>query len=416
MDRLEFYIECIAKNNSLESYDVDIYEVLSEIDVTEAEDERLKEIILNLLQFCEEKQLSKYYIYLSCLANSNQVMLQKFVEYDMAKADLKEIAETEIFEYVVYKRKHWFLKVLDEFDTLGKRYLNDNIYQKIVATKLIEQTNIPIIDKGNVESILHLLSLNDDEFVCFYKEEIKNVLSVITFLEDLSLIHDTTDEMFRFIICNSLLATLSKYTELEDTKHWERIVEKLQDNDAQLHESAEDTTQTDVFLSFAILCTFLNFITSNCTLGNELQKLKENFFKITSTKLQMEVIKIVFIFVFLRKEHLKHSVECDLNEYLNNSKNLNLIFQFLKDVFCTIKIENKLSKESPEYGAFTKFNKYLTDAIWRYELITHVQSSKLATSPHRLIYYMLAPPESLIHLCLKRRDFERADQVVKVSL
>lgn len=417
MDKLELYIEYVANNTStLENYEEEVYQVLSEVGVTVADEERVNEIIPNLYQLCKNGKLSKYYVYLSCLANIDDRILRKFFECDKADAHLTTTSKMEIFEYVVYKRKHWFLKVLKEFDSLGKEHFNDAVYQKVLVAKLIEETNATTIDREKVRNILDAMVANEDELIEFYKKEVQEVLNVITFMEDLDFSSNVTEEIFQFVIGNSLLTSLSKHVALEEEKYWERILNKLQDNDAQHCQGTDEATETDVFLSFTIICTILNFVTSSnkaVNRGNELRKIIADFFKITCTRLQLEVMKISFIIIFLRTEHLK---SCTEDKYLNDSISLNNILQFLKNIFDTIKIQHKYNKESPEYKTFIKFNKYLTDAMWRYELITHVKSSKLAASPNKLIPYMLAPPESLIHLCLKQRDFERAQQVVKVSL
>lgn len=414
MDKLELYIECIANNSSsLENYEEEVYQVLSEIAVTAAEEERVKEMIPNLYELCKHGKLSKYYVYLSCMANIDDRILRRFFEYDKADADLTTISKTEIFEYVVYKRKHWFLKVLKEFDSLGKQHFNDIIHQKVLVAKLIEETNATTIDREKVRKVLDAVLPNEDEFIEFYKKEMVEALNVIAFMEDLDFSSSVTEEMFQFVISNSLLTSLSKHIALEKAKYWEIILNKLQDNDTQV---TDETTQKDVFLTFTVICTILDIVTSNneaVDREKELRKIIVNFFKITSATLQLEVIKISFIIIFLRTEHLKHFTE---HKYLNDNVSLNIILQFLKSVFDTIKIQHIYNKESPEYKTFIKFNKYLADAMWRYELITHVKASKLAASPHNLIPYMLAPPESLIHLCLKQKDFERAQQVVKVSL
>lgn len=416
MDKLELYFEYISNNGCADAYDDEVYEILTEIERYETEDARFEDLISNLHRLCAEGKLSKYYVYLCCLANSDHTALQKFLEYDKSQANLKAITVGEVFEYVVYKRKHWFLKVLEEFDTLGKQHFNDTVYQKILTAKLIELSNSPEIDTEQIKNILNVTCTSNDNFIEFYKHSVQDALNVISFMEHLDLAGEKTNQMFNFIICNSLLSSLSKYIPLGKTEYWDKIANKLQENDRC--QGVSEATQENIFTSFSVIYTILSFVLSSnrgADVKTKLQKTEEDFFKITSPKLQLELIKILFIIMFLRKEHLKYHAEEDPNEHLNTSKSLNIILQFLKNIFDAIKVQSKFAKESAEYKTLSKFNKHLADAIWRYELVAQVRSSKLSTSHHRLIPYMLAPPESLVNLCLKQRDFERARQVVKVS-
>lgn len=414
MEKLQLCVDYII-NNRAEANNETLYQVLSEINLTDINEEELEKIICKIHQLCKKKKLCKYYVYLCCMANDNCRILEKFVEYDKANANLNVISKVEIFEYVVFKRKHWFLKVLENYENLGKEYFNEILYQKILIAKLIELTNATDIDIEKIEYILNLMFTSEDKFVEFYKKEVKKVLGVLTFMEKLDVTKNKIHEIFHFIICNSLLSSLSKYIRLEKREYWCDIESKLRRD--------EDTTELDIFFSFTVIYTIMNVVISTngiIIVRDDIERAKQNFFKITNTKLQIEVIKILFIVIFLRKEHLKScSTEENLKEnqaHLNDCRSVSIIMEFLKNIFEIIKIQKRFNKESAEYKTFMKFNKYLVDAIWRYELISHVKASKLTTSPHRLISYMLAPPESLIYMCLKSKDFERAQQVIQVSL
>lgn len=419
MDQLHICIDCII-NDSVDFNPQSIYQTLSEVNIIETEEEQLKEIISKLYQLCKERKLSKYYVYLSCMANDNCTLLEKFIEYDKANANLNTLSKLEIFEFVVFKRKHWFLKVLQRFESLGKENFDEIVYQKILLAKLIELTNAADIDTEKIEDVLNGMFTSDDKFVEFYKIEIKRVLDVTAFMERLNLTQNRTGEVLHFLICNSLLSSLSKYVKLQQTDYWTDIDNKLRENDALCFKEDEETSELDIFLAFTIIHTILSVVVSankDTFVKDDLEKAKQNFFKISSAKLQIEVIKILFILIFLRNEHLKICSDGEEQQgYLNNYSSLNGILQFLKDIFETIKIQNRFNKESPEYKTFMKFNKYLMDAVWRLELVSHVKASKLTILPHRLISYMLAPPESLIYMCLKSKDFERALQVIRVSL
>lgn len=421
MDQLQMCIDCVI-NDSADFNPESIYQALSEVNVIEIEDEQLNEIISKLYHLCKERRLSKYYVYLSCMANDDCTLLQKFIEYDKAKANLNTLSKLEIFEFVVFKRKHWFLKVLERFESLAKENFDEIVYQKILLAKLIELTNAADIDTEKIEDILNGMFTSDDKFVEFYKTEIKKVVDVTAFMERLNLTQNRTGEVLHFLVCNSLLSSLSKYVKLQQMDYWTEIDNKLRENDALYFKEGEETTELDIFLSFTIIHTILSVVISankDTFVRDDLEKAKQNFFRISSAKLQIEVIKILFILIFLRNEHLKICTDGDGEEqqgYLNNYNSLSGILQFLKDVFETIKIQNKFNKESTEYKTFMKFNKYLMDAVWRLELVSHVKASKLTILPHRLISYMLAPPESLIYMCLRSKDFERALQVIRVSL
>lgn len=411
MDKLQTYIEYIS-NNSLEEVEEEIYHLISEIHVTEADEGQLDEILPNLYALCKNGRLHKYFVYLSCMANDNCRILQKFMEFDQTNANLTKISELEIFEFVAFKNSHWFLKILHEYNTLGKQNFNETMYQKILVAKLIESTNATNIDEIN--GILREMVLSDDRFTEFYKIQIINTLNIINFMKGLNPDIKSTSEIFHFIICNPLLSSFSTYITLQNKEHWSDIEAKLRSSNTT--QNAEERTELDVFLSFTSIYTILSIILSmNKYAKDELARAKENFFKISSTKLQMEVINHFFLLIFLRKEHLKRIPTVEQEGYLIDSGSLSIILHFLKDIFETIKIQNKFDKESEEYDVFVKYNQYLADAIWRHEVITHIKSSKLIISPHRLIHYMLAPSESLIYLCLKHKDYERAQQVVRVS-
>lgn len=67
-----------------------------------------------------------------------------------------------------------------------------------------------------------------------------------------------------------------------------------------------------------------------------------------------------------------------------------------------------IAKNTVAFKVFTELNKYLLDALWRYELVTSIKGVDLPLSKkHGFLSYMLASPESLIYMCLKKGDFEK---------
>lgn len=403
LNKLQSCIEYIANNNDTETYEEEAYEILSEIQYSEP----LNEIIPIIYNLCKCEKLSKYYVYLSLLANEDVNVLQRFSTYDKSVADINSLNEIEIFEYVVYKKKHWFLKILEKYDTLGKSSFNSEIYQKILMIKLIELTNSAEIETEKIKSVLSAITNCDDEFMRLYKKEIEFTLKLVAFLQELNKETNKTTQMFNFVIRNSLLKSFCEFLSLAERKNWKRIAEFLRENSRNVDE------ENDVFICFTIIHTILEMITTKNYFDGVLEQSKEDFLRITDPKLKLLVIKLTFTLIFLQKHHLKHN-DLANNEYLNNTRTLSTILQFLKATFDTIKLQKIFHKNTEEYNVFVELNKNLADAIWRYELIADVKLSKCTILRRHPISYMLAPPESLLNLCLKGGDFERAEQVVKV--
>lgn len=404
MERLKQCVDDMILGRSLHS-EIDTYNFLCQVNENVQIFER---IIPNLYKLLKDGKLQKDMLYLSFIAINSKQALEKFLAYDKTSIILENLSAQYVYEYCIFKERHWLTEILNRLDSLGKQQFSTEIFQKLLVLKLFDVTNVELTDTEMVRRILfEVLEINDD-LLNFCINEIRNSVDAAEFVKSItSDIPINVHELIHCTVRHSVLKTISQYTDLKRTEIWEHISKKIKQSNEDL----------ETFKAFTIIISILrnlHILQTLETTESSFQEAEIQLLAIHNRKLQLKIIKTIFTLMFLRKEHLHNSSK---NEgFINGIKEIFTILHFLKSVFEIIKLKTPFQKNSDEFKVFVELDKYLIDAVWRYELVTNIKSSKSSTSLNcQLVPYMLACPKSLLYMCLKNGDFNRAMQVIQVS-
>lgn len=388
-----------------------VYKCLQQFTISnKAEEEFFIQLVPKLHYLCRSDRLDKGLVYLTLIALENENIIQKFLSYDREHSKLSRINSCEITEYCLYKKQHWFIPVLDNYKSLGKQYFSDEIFKKIAVLKLVDAANDDAIDLSEIKDILKEVPAKiTDECLDYFTNEIRRVVDITDFVK--SLINDSKlddTELANYILRNSFLKTLCEYADLRKTSQWHLIAKKMQELDNKKREG-ESETFTAFTVLYKVLC-YLNVIASNTGNAQEgLQEVEAQLLTIKSSTMQLEVVRLIFTFIFLRKEHLKCSDSSD--GFVHDKTNVKLLLDFMNSTVSVAKLNNFYQKEG-EREVFSELNERLRHATWKYGLVEKVGKRGFRENP---VFYMLCSAESLVHMCLKRGDYGSALEVVQVS-
>lgn len=360
---------------------------------------------------CDKQILRKDIMYLTLIAYNNLDVLKKCFEFDKSVYKLKIEDPSSLYDYGIFKKQHWFYEALNNYDEV-KANFNKNISHKILALKVIEVTNSREIPLEQIKILLENIDTVDmDVFWKYYIKEIQHLIRVTDFCKK-AVPSANTNEIFLYMSEHCILETFSKYIDITKLE-WNEMLIKIYEEE-ELHQNSDDT-QSQQFLSFYILGNIFKIVlfaenNTKLNVNETLEDIKSKIFSLKSKLTQVILLENIFAILFIKTNHIFSDVE---ETFICKEKQIRLILYFIKMVIDDIKLKNLYSKESEEYFRFNELNKYVTDAIWRTELIEDIKEpGKCETN---LLRYMLASPQSLIQMCLKRGDFKRAYQVIEVS-
>lgn len=372
----------------------------------------LTECIFPKIQLlCDKQILQKDIIYLSLIGYSNLDILKKLFEFDKSIYKLKIEDPSSLYDYGILKKRHWFYEAINNYNG-PKDNFNKNISHKMLTLKIIEVTNVPDISVEQIKVLLkNVDTMNIDLFWKYYIKEIEHLIRMTDFCKE-TVPNANTNEIFHYMSVHCILETFSQYIDISKVE-WNKLLNKIYEEE-ELHRNSDDT-QSQQFLAFCILGNIFKIVllTENNAELNVNETLEDIKFKIFSFKnklMQITLLENIFAIMFIKTNHIFPKME---EKFLCKEKHIRLILYFIKMIINDIKLRNLYSKESEEYCRFNNLNKFVTDAIWRMELIEDIKEpGKCETN---LLRYMLASPQSLIQMCLKRGDFKRAYQVIEVS-
>ncbi|RZC39218.1 hypothetical protein BDFB_007511 [Asbolus verrucosus] len=353
----------------------------------------------------EKQILQKDLVYLSLLASQNFDTLEKFINYDKSVFVLNIEDPVSLYDYFVYEQKHWLYEVINNPSAYDKLIPLKSIYNKLNMIKYITITNSSNI---NIEQLQTMSPQIDDEYLDefwkYYIQEVNRFIDIVQFCKTTTQTNADDNELFRFASNNTLLNTLSTYTNLKDSTQWENILCKIRDH--------METEQLNVFTGYIIIATLVNLLIHNSYstslkkdfVNTLLDNMKNKLIELQDKHLQIELLENIFCLLFYRSG----------TDFACKEKEVRFVLFLLKTVMDKLKLKKVYDKDSDEYKRLSTLNVYVADAIWRLDLIVNIKIAPKIED--QLVNYMLAPPESLIHLCLKRENFERAYQVIEVSL
>nr|XP_008195345.1 PREDICTED: zinc finger FYVE domain-containing protein 26 homolog isoform X2 [Tribolium castaneum] len=368
-------------------------------DCTETDEKQWESLIPKIYYLYDRQVLRKDLVYLSLLASQNHALLRKFVDYDKSIYVLNVADPVSLYDYYVYKGKHWVYEIIDNPGNHAKLVDLKNIYNKFQMIKYVKETNTSVVDLDQLERLSHAINFEFlDDFWKFYVAEITRFITTVKFCKTLK--PDANDsDLFVFASKNTQLDTLSRFTDLSDATQWENILAKLCNN----------CDQFNIFTGFVILATLINLLIDNYNTNlkkdhvNALfETVKTKLIDLKDKQLQIELLENIFRLMFHRKSH----------EFTCKEKEIRFVLFLLKSVTEELKLKKVYERDSEHYRRLSTLSIYVTDALWRLDLILNTKNTPKIQE--QLLNYMLAPPESLIHICLKRHNFERAHQVIEI--
>ncbi|KAJ3648482.1 hypothetical protein Zmor_020282 [Zophobas morio] len=380
------------------------YTYLSDYTLTEHDEKHfIESFIPKVYYLYDKKVLRKDLVYLSLLAGENHHVLEKFIEYDKSIFVLNIDDPVSLFDYYVYEKKHWVYEIVNNPSGFDKLIPLKTIYNKLKMIKFIYETNFPEVDIEYLHSLSAQIDVEVlDDFWKFYVDEIIKFIEVVRFCKPLLKREVSDSELFAFGSSNALLDTLSRFVDLGDPARWDTILNRLKLN------TNED--ELNVFTGFMIIATLIRLLLQeNYNTNNQKKDFVNSVFEDVKTwllslqnkQLQVELLENVFSLLFHRSR----------NEFTCKEKEIRFILFLLKSVIEELQLKKTHEKTSPEHKKLSSLMNLVTDSLWRLDLI--INTKMTPKIEERLLNYMLAPPASLIHLCLKRRNFERAHQVIQ---
>ncbi|CAH1163868.1 unnamed protein product [Phaedon cochleariae] len=347
-------------------------------------------------------------LYLSMLAFNNEELLKKLIEYYKTVLDVDIKNPTKLYDYCVLKKQHWFTNIIsdDNFVISDKAISND-----ISILRLVETTNSTSIDVGLTKFLLMRINIeNLDSFWREYVEQISYFIDFAEFAKSKSPSIET-DDLLSVMKNNTSLQTFSDYLDLK-TSDWKEILQWIHKEESLIVTSK---TQSMNFVIFGILGNLLNCImrSSNLDIHHAVQNIKAELLGIQNISSQVEVLENIFVLLFIHSNYFQSNYSNQLNiELICQRNEIRLILYLLKELVDQVKLKYFHMKDSEDYSRLLILSNLVADGMWRMELIENVK--KAVKCENNLLKYMLSPPESLIQMCLKQGDFERAFQVMKI--
>ncbi|KAJ8962783.1 hypothetical protein NQ318_001182 [Aromia moschata] len=352
------------------------------------------------------KVLRKDIVYLTLIAYGNLELLQICIKYDKTVFKLKVECPASLYDYCLFK-KHWFDRILRSRHE--NTVFNKDVWNKILTMRLIQTTNLSEIDVDEVKIILQKIHLeNLESFWKYYVQEIHHLIDLFNFYKNGC--SSDVNEFFSYTTKNSTLDSLSKYIKFSDV-NWNDILDKIR-NEENLHQVVSNH-QSEAFESFLILGNIFRLIlleNNNININEIIEDIKRRILDIKNVTLQITLLENLFVTIFMKNNHLLDSNLKD--DFICKERDIRLVLHLLKVTLDEITLKNMYAKDSPEYSRFINLSKDVTDAMWRMELVTNVKDPDKYEL--RMLKYMLASPQSLIQMCLKKGDFKRAYQVIEI--
>ncbi|XP_066249376.1 zinc finger FYVE domain-containing protein 26 homolog [Euwallacea similis] len=388
------------------------------------------QIIPKVFELMEKQFISKTTLYLSLLINENIHLLEKCHDWEKTKLQSfnikKAIEDPNIFyNYTVYTRKHWFGYLISNWP-ITLEVLTKAVCDKLLFVNLIQITN-ERDEKSNRPPLNEMLKCcptgGVDDFWIYCIQCVRNFLNLYTWCQDKICHYLNINQFLHYASQNCVLATISQYLAMEN------YCDYLQELFARLLGSKtyclnEDlNVQNEMLLSFAILLKFYQLILysnyQDFNANEIIEQIQTKYLTLKNHNVQIELLQLILTSLFMKRRDVQNDINTHvLNEgtsedaYVCNENEVRLTLNIARHLIKKIQFSNAFEHDSVNLEKLKELHKVVSDAAWRLDLIVSVV--KACKIEAQLMHYMLAPPESLIKLCLKNEDFDRTYQVLKI--
>lgn len=393
--------ECIRNIFTLENnkFAVDkFYEKM----ITFSDKEDLEMLWNNIQELIKAGKIKRDILFFALLCNNNISLLKDITNYEKSVIKLFEYSGS-LYDYVVCKNKQWFeLSITtDQFS----EFFDKDILNILNILKLVHYTNEDLIFPEDIK--VHFKDQHSFWSIYFFR--IQYLWKIMKYINSAEPTYNQ-EQIFSNLTENSCSKTLYEYLNTKNFNH-DEIVDILQKEDDMF--DAKERRQSDNILSYSILFQIFNSIQDIKSITNMkdiINNLKSYILAITNKKIIINVLENIFTVLFTMTNYFIHNDEFDT--FFCQESETRFILFVLKELLDEIKFKNLFNINSGEYKEFLNINKHVTNALWRIELVTQVKNPYKCQ--RKVLKYMLASPESLIQMCLKERDYEKAYQVVQV--
>lgn len=397
--------ECFKNISALETNESALEDILFEkiVNYNDKDDCLQCDQIANLIgQLYNEGKISRDILYLSVLSNTDNFLINELIKYEKSVVKILDYPGS-LYDFVVCENRQWFEISIENSDL--SNMFDQHILNIVNILKLVYYTNKHL--KPNAEEWkANFQELN--EFWKTYYTKIKFIWDVIDYCTSVELIKNL-DEVFVYSSQNACIKILVNFLKCEQFKY-EEVLHILQKED----KAYNSMKQVDNILAYSICMTIFNSIQDVSSVSNIrilITKLKEKLLSISNKKMIVELLENIFTILFITTNNFTNR-QVEFNTFICQEPEMRLVLFILKELLDETKAKGLFNVNSSEYADFLSIQKYVTNALWRMELISKVKSPQKCE--RKLLKYMLAMPESLIQMCLKEGDYERAYQVVQV--
>ncbi|CAH1984730.1 unnamed protein product [Acanthoscelides obtectus] len=364
-------------------------------------------ILPKIYELYKQNLCRKDIFYLALLSNDNTETLQICLKYDKKIYKLCIQDTTSLYEYCIYKKQHWIEKLITDYCDY-KNILSKTIYETVEILKLIQILSEPHIDFEQLKPILDSGPfLHIDPFWQKAIGFIRHFLHITKFCENLQPSLDLT-ELFFYASTHSVLETFSNYFNLNSIVYEDVLIEVIENESI-----CENSKYSREFTAFHIFSTIFKCIKSEIqgiNISLSVTSIKQKLLDIKDKLWQISLLQNIFRIIFVKSCQLKTFETKD--EYICKEKDIRLILFLVKEILDELQQQQVYDKQSKEYKEMLELHKCVTDGLWRLELVHRVKNERKFKD--KCLKYMLAPPESLIQMCLRQKDFERTYQVIKI--
>lgn len=352
-------------------------------------------------QIYNERKISRDVLYLTLLSQFNISITQEITKYEQHLFRLLEYPGS-LYDFVICKYAQWFELCIKE-DSPSVNIFDQKILSTVEVLKLIDHSN------KYLNCVQNELQDNDVEFWKIYFSRLTFLWQVTEYCQ-LFASCKNTNEMFLYSSRNPCLKILFNYLNRDEFQS-KKVLDFIKTED-QLYNPME-MKQINNFLAYDMCVTIfqtIEDIKSLLNIKNVMYNLREKLLSINNKQMIINVLQTIFSILFILTTDYRNNDK--VNTFFCQESEVRLILFLLKELFDEIKSKSLFIVNTKEYFDFLNIQKHVTNALWRMELINTVKSPEKCQ--RKLLKYMLALPQSLIQMCLKEGDYERAYQVVQV--
>lgn len=377
------------------------------------------DIIPQLYSFFDLNVIQKELMFLALIANPDKAILTHMFEYEKSKTHLSLTVPTSVFNVCFYLRKHWFSEIIDK-EIADEKEFSCEILNNVKILKLVNLSNGEDVNLNKISRAALSIDNNiENGFLNIYVLQVKEVLRVIKFIKNIKA--DCDEEgIYKCFIKHSLLKTLSRYIDFKCTQYWKRIEillsEYVQNKEAIYKQNMVKINcynELDQFNAYTIIHNCLKCL-KLCKNYRRSRKHIKHIYKVTEAKvlslkkeiLILEVLENVFAFNFVTNSEISRGDNTFFcNEHAFERNNV-----FLLNVMEQLKMLNYFESHSECYDKFLKLFAQVKEALTRLFII-----KRLKKNSQDVMRYLLAPPETLFYISLKKSNFPIAEKILNVS-